>query len=57
MTSGAGIAKHGGRINHPGAEALYLALQSETVIQEYQPLSSVLNILNTHLLSASAFIH
>ena len=30
-TSGAGAAKHGGRVNRPGVEALYLALEAECV--------------------------
>ncbi len=41
-TSGAGAAKHGGRVNRPGVEALYLALDSITAIQEYQQLSPLL---------------
>ena len=35
-TSGVGAAKHGGRANRPGVEALYLALETETAVREYQ---------------------
>lgn len=41
-TSGLGAAKWGGRINRPGVEALYLSLECETAIQEYQQLSELL---------------
>jgi Uncharacterized conserved protein len=41
-TSGAGAAKHGGRVNRPGVEALYLALEAGTAIQEYQQISTLL---------------
>lgn len=41
-TSGAGAAKHGGRVNRPGVEALYLALDAETAIREYQQVSTLL---------------
>lgn len=34
-TSGAGAAKHGGRANRPGVDALYLALETETAVREY----------------------
>ncbi|QAU23280.1 hypothetical protein EO087_04170 [Dyella sp. M7H15-1] len=34
--SGAGAAKAGGRFNRPGIEALYLALELETAVAEYQ---------------------
>ena len=30
--SGAGAAKHGGRVNRPGVAALYLSLDTETAI-------------------------
>lgn len=40
--SGAGAAKHGGRANRPGVEALYLALDTETAVREYQQVSSLL---------------
>lgn len=41
-TSGAGAAKHGGRANRPGVEALYLALETETAVREYQQVSTLL---------------
>ena len=41
-TSGAGAAAHGGRANRPGVAALYLSLDSETAIREYQQLSSLM---------------
>lgn len=40
--SGAGAAQHGGRVNRPGSAALYLALDTETAIKEYQQVSSLL---------------
>jgi RES domain-containing protein len=41
-TSGAGAAEHGGRANRPGVPALYLALEPETAVREYQQLSRLL---------------
>lgn len=41
-TSGAGAAAHGGRANRPGTPALYLALDTETAIKEYQQVSTLL---------------
>jgi RES domain-containing protein len=38
-TSGAGARAHGGRANRPGTDALYLALESDTALREYQQLS------------------
>ncbi len=35
-TSGAGAAVHGGRANRPGVAALYLALDVDTAVKEYQ---------------------
>lgn len=40
--SGAGAARHGGRLNRIGVEALYLALDVETAIAEYQQRSSLM---------------
>ena len=40
--SGAGAAAHGGRVNRPGTSALYLALEPETAISEYQQLSPLM---------------
>jgi len=41
-TSGAGAAAHGGRANRPGVTALYLALEPETAVREYQQLSPLM---------------
>ena len=41
-TSGAGAAAHGGRANRPGTQALYLALEPETAVREYQQLSPLM---------------
>ncbi|MCX7180339.1 MAG: RES domain-containing protein, partial [Proteobacteria bacterium] len=41
-TSGAGAAKHGGRVNRPGVAAIYLALGIETTIKEYPQVSPLL---------------
>lgn len=41
-TSGAGAAKHGGRVNRPGVAALYLALDIETAVRGYQQVSTLL---------------
>jgi RES domain-containing protein len=41
-TSGTGAAAHGGRANRPGTPALYLALEPETAVREYQQLSPLL---------------
>jgi RES domain-containing protein len=41
-TSGAGAAAHGGRANRPGVAALYLALEAETAIKEYQQVSTLI---------------
>jgi len=41
-TSGAGAAAHGGRANRPGTDALYLALEPETAVREYQQLSPLM---------------
>jgi RES domain-containing protein len=41
-TSGAGAAKHGGRVNRPGVEALYLAMDVDTAVREYQQVSTLL---------------
>lgn len=40
--SGAGAARHGGRANRPGVAALYLSLQLETALAEYQQLSPLM---------------
>jgi RES domain-containing protein len=41
-TSGAGAAKHGGHANRPGVAALYLALDVESAVREYQQVSTLL---------------
>jgi RES domain-containing protein len=41
-TSGAGAAANGGRANRPGTQALYLALEPETAVREYQQLSPLM---------------
>ena len=41
-TSGAGAAAHGGRANRPGTPALYLALEPETAVREYQQRSPLM---------------
>jgi RES domain-containing protein len=41
-TSGAGAVVHGGRANRPGIRALYLALEFDTAVREYQQLSSLM---------------
>ncbi|MGI9303403.1 MAG: RES family NAD+ phosphorylase [Gammaproteobacteria bacterium] len=35
-TSGAGATRHGGRAKRPGIPALYLSLEPETAVREYQ---------------------
>ena len=41
-TSGAGAATHGGRANRPGTNALYLALEADTAVREYQQVSPLM---------------
>lgn len=41
-TSGAGAGKHGGRANRPGVNALYLSLELETALAEYQQTDALL---------------
>jgi RES domain-containing protein len=41
-TSGAGAGKYGGRANRPGVNALYLSLERETGLSEYQQLDALL---------------
>ncbi|AME27026.1 MULTISPECIES: RES family NAD+ phosphorylase [Burkholderiaceae] len=40
--SGAGAGTHGGRANRVGLNALYLALDHDTAVREYQQLSSLM---------------
>ena len=39
--SGAGAARFGGRVNRPGINALYLSLELETALAEYQQLDTL----------------
>jgi RES domain-containing protein len=41
-TSGTGAAKHGGRANRVGVSAIYLALDVETAVLEYQQISPLM---------------
>jgi RES domain-containing protein len=41
-TSGAGAGTYGGRANRPGVNALYLSLELETALAEYQQLDALL---------------
>ena len=41
-TSGAGAASQGGRLNRKGVDALYLSLEAETALAEYQQTSTLL---------------
>jgi RES domain-containing protein len=41
-TSGAGVGTYGGRANRPGVNALYLPLEPETALAEYQQLDALL---------------
>jgi RES domain-containing protein len=57
-TSGLGAAKWGGRVNRPGVEALYLSLERETAIQEYQQLSELLppGLLTSYQVTVDAVV-
>ncbi|WP_422620224.1 RES domain-containing protein [Rhodoferax ferrireducens] len=57
-TSGAGAAKHGGRANRPGVEALYLAMETETAVREYQQVSTLLppGTLTSYRLTAAPVV-
>jgi RES domain-containing protein len=41
-TSGAGAGRFGGRANRPGVDALYLSIDVETALSEYQQLDALL---------------
>lgn len=41
-TSGAGAGTYGGRANRPGVNALYLSLELETALAEYQQLDALM---------------
>lgn len=53
-----GAATHGGRVNRPGVEALYLALETETAIREYQQVSTLLppGTLTSYQLTAAPVV-
>ena len=53
-TSGAGAAAHSGCANRPSIAALYLALDIDTAIKEYQQVSTLLPPGNTGELSLDA---
>lgn len=57
-TSGAGAGLHGGRVNRPGIDTLYLSLDSQTAISEYQQTSSLLppGTLITYIVTASRIV-
>jgi len=41
-TSGTGAGRHGGRANRPGVNAIYLSLELETALAEYQQIDGLL---------------
>lgn len=41
-TSGAGAGVHGGRVNRPGINSLYLSLELETALAEYKQVDALL---------------
>lgn len=57
-TSGAGAGKHGGRANRPGIDAIYLALETQAAINEYQKTSTLLppGTLTSYKLSATPVV-
>lgn len=57
-TSGAGVGKHGGRANRPGIDAIYLALETQAAINEYQQTSTLLppGTLTSYKLSATPVV-
>ena len=56
--SGAGAAAYGGRANRPGVQALYLTLEAETAVREYQQVSPLLppGTLVSYTVSAQAVV-
>jgi RES domain-containing protein len=56
--SGAGAATHGGRANRPGVQALYLALEVDTAVREYQQVSPLMppGTLVTYTVTAKAVV-
>ena len=57
-TSGAVAAAHGGRANCPGVQALYLALEADTAVREYQQVSPLMppGTLVSYTVSAKAVV-
>lgn len=57
-TSGAGAATHGGRANRPGIQALYMALEADTAVREYQQVSPLMppGTLVSYTVSAKAVV-
>lgn len=57
-TSGAGAAAHGGRANRPGIQALYMALEADTAVREYQQVSPLMppGTLVSYTVSAKAVV-
>lgn len=56
--SGAGAAMHGGRANRIGTQALYLALDTQTALIEYQQVSSLMppGTLVTYIVTAAPVV-
>lgn len=56
--SGAGAAVQGGRFNRKGVEALYLSLETETTLAEYQHVSPLLEpcLLTSYIVSVSRLV-
>jgi RES domain-containing protein len=57
-TSGEGAARHGGRANRPSVDALYLSLDTQTAIHEYQQVSTLLppGTLTSYVLTVNPVI-
>jgi RES domain-containing protein len=57
-TSGAGAGAHGGRANRIGTNALYLALDVDTAVQEYKQVSALLppGTLVSYLVTAEPIV-
>jgi RES domain-containing protein len=57
-TSGAGAGTYGGRANRPGVNALYLSLELETALAEYQQLDSLLppGLMVSYTVSVDALV-
>lgn len=57
-TSGAGAGSHGGRANRPGVNALYLSLELETALAEYQQVDALLppGLMVSYTVSVDAIV-